>query len=147
VVLEHYLAKRSRGYCQNNYNQFQKHVLYRILQENFLNFEFCNFWAQFDSFDVSDSCHVILIHYLSRRSHDNCQNNSHNSQKHVLYRILQENFSKLLFAIFEYSMTVLTLVAVVTWLLDHYLARRSRDNCQNKCNKPQKHVFYWILQE
>jgi len=40
---------------------------------------------------------VIVEHYLTRPSRDNCQNNCHNSQKHVLYQILQENFSKPLF--------------------------------------------------
>jgi len=37
---------------------------------------------------------VILEHYLVRLSRDNWQNKCHKSQKHVLYQILQENFSK-----------------------------------------------------
>jgi len=37
---------------------------------------------------------VILEHYLARRSRDNCQNNCHKSQKHVLYQKLQEKVSK-----------------------------------------------------
>jgi len=56
---------------------------------------FLAFFATFEQFDVSDNCHVLLEHYLARQSRDNCQNNSHKSQKHVLDRILQENFSKL----------------------------------------------------
>jgi len=41
---------------------------------------------------------------------------NHKSQKLSLYRILQENVSKLLiFAILEHGLTVLTLMTVVTW--------------------------------
>jgi len=35
VVLEDNLAGQSRNYCQNNRHKSQKHVLYRILQENY----------------------------------------------------------------------------------------------------------------
>jgi len=46
----------------------QKHYLYRILQENVsINPDFCNFRTWLDSSDVSDSCHVIVEHYLARR--------------------------------------------------------------------------------
>jgi len=79
VVLKDYLARQSRDHCH-------------VTNENVSNF--CNFWAWFDSFDVSGSCHVIVEHHLARRSRDNCQNNYHNSQKHVLYQILQENVFK-----------------------------------------------------
>jgi len=34
VIVEHYLARRSRENCQNNCYKFQKHGLYQILQEN-----------------------------------------------------------------------------------------------------------------
>jgi len=60
----------------------------------FLNPDFCNFRAWFDSFDVSDTCHVIVEHYLDRRSRGNFQYNCHNFQKHVLHQILQENVFK-----------------------------------------------------
>jgi len=46
---------------------------------------------------VIDNCHVIVKHFLARRSRDNCQNNYHISQKHVLYQTLEENVSKLKF--------------------------------------------------
>jgi len=94
VIAEYYLTRRSRDNCSNNCHKSQKRVLYQILQKTFLNPDFCNFRAWFDSFDVSDSCHLILEHYLARRSRVNCQNNGHKSQKHVLYQILQENVSK-----------------------------------------------------
>jgi len=97
VILEHYLARRSLDNCQNNCHKSQKLVLYQILQENFLNPDFCNFRAKFDSFDVSDSFHVIVEHYLARWSRDNWQNNCHKFQKHGLYEILQENVPKLWF--------------------------------------------------
>jgi len=66
----------------------------KYFKKTFLNPDFCNFRAWFDSFDISDSCHVIEEHYLARRSRDNCQNNRHKSQKHVFYEILQENVPK-----------------------------------------------------
>jgi len=66
----------------------------KYCKKTFLIPEFCNFRAWFDSFDVSDSCHVIVEHYLVRRSRDNWKNNYHKSQKYVLYKILQENVSK-----------------------------------------------------
>jgi len=56
----------------------------KYCKKTFLNPDFCNFRAWFDSFDVSVSCHVIVEYYLARRSRDNWQNNCHNSQKHVL---------------------------------------------------------------
>jgi len=31
--------------------------------------------------------------------------------------------------------------------VEYYLPRRSRDNCQNKCHKSQKHVSEQKLQE
>jgi len=37
---------------------------------------------------------VISEDYLAKQSRDNWQNNCHNSQKYVLYQILQENVSK-----------------------------------------------------
>jgi len=71
----------------------QRNTFYiKYCKKAFLNLDFCNFRAQFDSFDVSDSCHMILEHYLARRSRDKCQNNCHKSQKHVLYQILQKTF-------------------------------------------------------
>jgi len=39
----------------------------KYCKKTFLNPNFCNFRAWFDSFDVSDSCHVIVEHYLARR--------------------------------------------------------------------------------
>jgi len=32
-------------------------------------------------------------------------------------------------------------------IVEHYLGRRSRDNCQTDFYKSQKHVLYQILQE
>jgi len=63
----------------------------KYYKKTFLNPDFCNFRAWFDSFDSS---HLIVEHYLVRRSRDNCQNNCHKSQKHILYQVLQENVSK-----------------------------------------------------
>jgi len=40
-------------------------------KKTFLNPDFYNFGAWFDSFDVSDSGHVIVEHYLARHSRDN----------------------------------------------------------------------------
>jgi len=60
-------------------------------KKTFLNPDFCNFRAWLDSFDVSGSCHVIVEHYLVKRSRDNSQNNGHKFQKYDLYAILQEN--------------------------------------------------------
>jgi len=57
---------------------------------------------------------VIVEHYLAKRSRNNCQNNCHKSQKHVLYQILQKTFLNRVFATLEHSLTVLTLVTVVT---------------------------------
>jgi len=37
---------------------------------------------------------VVLEDSLAIQSRENCQNNCHKSQKHVLYQILQENVSK-----------------------------------------------------
>jgi len=71
-----------------------KNTLYiEYWKKTVLSPNFCNFWAQFDSFDVSSSCHVIVEHYLARPSRDHCQNNCHKSQKHILFQILQENVS------------------------------------------------------
>jgi len=44
----------------------------KYCKKTFLNPDFCNFRAWFDSFDISDSCHVIVEHYLAIRSRDNC---------------------------------------------------------------------------
>jgi len=66
----------------------------KYCKKTFLNPDFCKFRAGVDSFEVSDSCHVIVEHYLTRGSRDNFQNNYHNFQKHVLYQILQEKVSK-----------------------------------------------------
>jgi len=56
VVSRDSLVRQLRDSC----HKYQTHVLYQILQESFLNPGFCNFWVQFDSFNVSDSCHVVL---------------------------------------------------------------------------------------
>jgi len=85
VIVEHYLARQSRDNCQNSGPKSQKHVLYQILQKTFLNPDFYNFRAWFDSFDVSGSCHVISEDYLARRPRDNCQNSGHKSPRHVVY--------------------------------------------------------------
>jgi len=116
-----------------------------FLNSNFCNF--CNFWVQFDSFDVSDSCHVVLEHCLARKSRDNCQKNCHKSQKHVFYRILQENVCKLIFAKFWAQFDSFDVNDSCHVVLEPYLARQSRDNCQNNCHKSQKRVFSRILQE
>jgi len=73
----------------------------KFCNKTFLNPGFCKFGAKFDSFDVSDSCHVIVEHYLARQSRDNCQNNCHTSQKHVFYQMLQKNVSKPCFCNFR----------------------------------------------
>jgi len=39
----------------------------KYCKKMFPNVDFCNFCAWFDSFDVIDSCHVIVGHYLARR--------------------------------------------------------------------------------
>jgi len=40
------------------------YIKYR--KKTFLNPDFCNFRAWFDSFDLIDSCHVISEDYLAR---------------------------------------------------------------------------------
>jgi len=42
-------------------------IIIRNYKKTFLNPDFCKFWAQFDSFNVSDSCRVIVEYYLARR--------------------------------------------------------------------------------
>jgi len=87
VILEDNLARQSRDNFKITAVNL-RNVLYQIIQENFSKLWFYNFWAQFGSFDVSDSCHVIVEHYSARRSRDNFQNNCHKPQKHVLFRKL-----------------------------------------------------------
>jgi len=50
------LAKQSRDHCQNHKSQTTLYIEY--CKKPFLSPDFCNFWAPFDSFNVSDSCHV-----------------------------------------------------------------------------------------
>jgi len=97
VIVEHYLVRRSRDNWQITLINLRNTFYIKYCKQTFLNFDFYNFRAWLDSFDVSDSCHVIVEHYLVRWSRDNWQNNSHKSQKHVLYQILQENVPKLWF--------------------------------------------------
>jgi len=60
----------------------------------FKNTDFHFFTNCFLSFDINDRYHVVLVDNLARQLREYCQNNCHKSQKHILYRILHENFSK-----------------------------------------------------
>jgi len=49
-----------------------KNMFYiKYCKKTFLIPDFCNFRASFDNFDIRDSCHVIVGHYLVKRSRDN----------------------------------------------------------------------------
>jgi len=119
----------------------------KCCNKTFLNSDFCFLWTQFDSFDVSDSCHVIAEHYLTRRSCDSCQNNCRKSQKHVLYQIRQKTFLNSDFCNFKAYFDSFDVSGSYHVIVEHYLARRSRDNWQNNCHNSQKYVLYKILQE
>jgi len=78
---------------------------------------FCLHWTMFDSFDVYDSCHVILVRYLIRQSRDNCQNNDREAKNH-LFRILQKICSIQFLELYDQtgqSLSVLTFLAVGKW--------------------------------
>jgi len=90
VVLEHYLRIRSRDNSQNKRHNLKNKLCLGNYKKTVPNCDFYNFWAQFNSFDVNDSCHVILEHYLGRQSRDNSQNNCHKFQNHVLFQKLLE---------------------------------------------------------
>jgi len=68
VILEHYLARRSRDNYQNNSHKPQ----YTSRTETVLNFNSYRFYANFDSFDISDRYHVVSKDNLARQSRDNC---------------------------------------------------------------------------
>jgi len=50
----------------------------------------------------------------------------------------------MIFTTFEHSFDV---SGSCHMIVEHHLVRRSRDNCQHKCHKSQKHVLHQILQE
>jgi len=110
--------------CQNNGHKFQKHDSSWRVPENSSKPWFCIFWTQFDSFDVGDSCHVVLDNYLARRSRDNCQ-------EIVKTRLVSKSFSSgRMYA----NLDSFDRYHVV---LKDSLARQSRDNC----HKSRKHVL------
>jgi len=75
VVLKNNSAKQSRDHCQKSKTLF----ISNTARKRFKTLFFPTLEHNFDSFDVSDSWHVIV---------------SHKYQKDVLYQILQENVAK-----------------------------------------------------
>jgi len=66
VILEHYLAKCHVIIVKITVINLKNTFYIKYWKKTFLNPDFCNFRAKFDSFDVSVSCHVISEDYLAR---------------------------------------------------------------------------------
>jgi len=103
----------------------------KYCKKPFLNRDFCNFRAPFDSFDVSDSCHVISEDYLVTR-HVIIVKITVIILRNTFYiKYCKKPFLNPDFFNFWARFDSFDVSDSCHVIVEQYLARRSRDHCQN----------------